>query len=197
MPSKKALVRSPWTREDVRALKAYSKARTPVAEVAKAMKRTERRCDKRQIRLASVLGTVANATESGVCPLSAKPNDSSGAGLISVRLDRSLGRARLAQGFDDAIHLGIEGRIVGQPVLQRLHREVGIDLQELRDRVFGLFVMTGPRVGGGERGKRVPVRRVVLGRHAAPFDRLFPLSQKAMTVAKMKLPLRHLVFVRT
>src|SRR5208337_3407710 len=32
---------------------------------------------------------------------------------------------------------------------------------------------------------------------AAPFDRLFPLRQKVMTVAKMELPLRHLVFVRT
>jgi hypothetical protein len=31
----------PWTKEDVRALKAHSKARTPVAKVSKAMKRTE------------------------------------------------------------------------------------------------------------------------------------------------------------
>jgi hypothetical protein len=41
MPRKKTLARSPWTKEDVRELKAHSKARTPVAEVAKAMKRTE------------------------------------------------------------------------------------------------------------------------------------------------------------
>jgi len=31
----------PWTKEDLRHLKAHSKARTPVVEVAKAMKRTE------------------------------------------------------------------------------------------------------------------------------------------------------------
>ena len=41
MPKKKTLVGSPWTKEDVRELRAHSKARTPVAEVAKAMKRTE------------------------------------------------------------------------------------------------------------------------------------------------------------
>ena len=41
MPKKKTPVRSPWTKDDVRQLKAYSKARTPVVEVAKAMKRTE------------------------------------------------------------------------------------------------------------------------------------------------------------
>jgi hypothetical protein len=33
--------RSPWTKEDVRDLKAHSKARTPVSKIAKAMKRTE------------------------------------------------------------------------------------------------------------------------------------------------------------
>jgi hypothetical protein len=41
MPKKRILARSPWTKEDVRELKAHSKARTPVAKVAKAMKRTE------------------------------------------------------------------------------------------------------------------------------------------------------------
>ena len=41
MPRKKTLARSPWTKEDVGELKAHSKARTPVAEVAKAMKQTE------------------------------------------------------------------------------------------------------------------------------------------------------------
>jgi hypothetical protein len=41
MPRKKTLASSPWTKEDVRELKAHSKARTPVAEVAKAMKQTE------------------------------------------------------------------------------------------------------------------------------------------------------------
>jgi hypothetical protein len=37
----KSPVRKPWTKEDVRELKTHSKARTPVAKVAKAMKRTE------------------------------------------------------------------------------------------------------------------------------------------------------------
>ncbi len=33
--------RNPWTKDDLRALKTHSKAKTPVADVAKAMKRTE------------------------------------------------------------------------------------------------------------------------------------------------------------
>jgi hypothetical protein len=41
MPKKQILAGNPWTKEDLRELKAHSKARTPVAEVAKAMKRTE------------------------------------------------------------------------------------------------------------------------------------------------------------
>jgi hypothetical protein len=41
MPKKKTQAGNPWTKEDLRELKAHSKARTPVAEVAKAMKRTE------------------------------------------------------------------------------------------------------------------------------------------------------------
>jgi hypothetical protein len=41
MVKTKAPTREPWTKEDLRELKAHSKARTPVAKVAKAMKRTE------------------------------------------------------------------------------------------------------------------------------------------------------------
>ena len=37
----KILARIPWTKEDLRELKAHSRAKTPVAEVAKALKRTE------------------------------------------------------------------------------------------------------------------------------------------------------------
>jgi hypothetical protein len=33
-------VARPWTKEDVRNLKAHSKARTPVAKISKTMKRT-------------------------------------------------------------------------------------------------------------------------------------------------------------
>jgi hypothetical protein len=38
---KKPLVRKPRTNEDLRELKAHSKAKTPIAKVVKAMKRTE------------------------------------------------------------------------------------------------------------------------------------------------------------
>ena len=41
MPKRKAPVRRLWTKEDLRELKTHSKARTPVAQVAEAMKRTE------------------------------------------------------------------------------------------------------------------------------------------------------------
>jgi hypothetical protein len=41
MPKKKTLVRKPWTKEDLRELKAHSKAKTPAAKVAKTLKRTE------------------------------------------------------------------------------------------------------------------------------------------------------------
>ena len=41
MPKKKTPGRSPWTKDDIRQLKAHSKARTPVVNVAKAMNRTE------------------------------------------------------------------------------------------------------------------------------------------------------------
>jgi hypothetical protein len=33
--------RTPWTKDDVKTLKAHSKARTPVVKVSKAMKRSE------------------------------------------------------------------------------------------------------------------------------------------------------------
>jgi len=41
MSKKKTPGRKPWTEDDVRELKAHSKAKTPVAKVAKALKRTE------------------------------------------------------------------------------------------------------------------------------------------------------------
>jgi len=39
---RKTAHKTPWTKEDVRELKAHSKARTPLPEIAKKMKRTER-----------------------------------------------------------------------------------------------------------------------------------------------------------
>jgi len=41
MPKNRPPIRKPWTKEDLRELKAHSKARTPAVQVAKAMKRTE------------------------------------------------------------------------------------------------------------------------------------------------------------
>jgi hypothetical protein len=41
VPKKTTAHGSPWLKEDVKELKAHSKARTPVANIAKAMKRTE------------------------------------------------------------------------------------------------------------------------------------------------------------
>jgi hypothetical protein len=41
VPKKRTPARNPWTKEDLRQLKIHSKTRTPVVEVAKAMKRTE------------------------------------------------------------------------------------------------------------------------------------------------------------
>jgi hypothetical protein len=41
MAKKKIPVRAPWTKEDVRTLKAHSKSKTPAADVARALKRTE------------------------------------------------------------------------------------------------------------------------------------------------------------
>ncbi len=38
---KKKSVRRPFTKEDIKVLRAHSKARTPVAKIAKQMKRTE------------------------------------------------------------------------------------------------------------------------------------------------------------
>jgi hypothetical protein len=41
MPKMNALARKPWTKEELRELKAHSRAKRPFAQVAKAMKRTE------------------------------------------------------------------------------------------------------------------------------------------------------------
>lgn len=41
MPKKTSAHGSPWTKEDVRELKAHSKVRTPLPEIAKKMRRTE------------------------------------------------------------------------------------------------------------------------------------------------------------
>jgi hypothetical protein len=42
VPKKTSAHGTPWTKDDERDLKAHSKSRTPVAEIAKKMRRTER-----------------------------------------------------------------------------------------------------------------------------------------------------------
>lgn len=53
---KKKLVRRPFTKEDVKALKAHSKARTPVLKIAKELKRTEGSLRQKAIKLGIGLG---------------------------------------------------------------------------------------------------------------------------------------------
>jgi hypothetical protein len=55
MPKKKTPARIPWTKDDIRQLKAHSKTRTPVVEAAKAMKRTEAAVRQKAKQSASVL----------------------------------------------------------------------------------------------------------------------------------------------
>src|SRR6202035_1850954 len=56
---KKTAHGAPWTKEDVRELRAHSKARTPLPEIAKKMKRTERALR----RKAGILGISAITAE--------------------------------------------------------------------------------------------------------------------------------------
>jgi hypothetical protein len=53
VPKKTLAHGSPWTKEDVRELKAHSKVRTPLPEIAKNMRRTERAALRRK---AGILG---------------------------------------------------------------------------------------------------------------------------------------------
>jgi hypothetical protein len=53
---KKKVVRKLFTKDDVKALKAHSKARTPVAKIAKQMKRTEGSLRQKAIKLGIGLG---------------------------------------------------------------------------------------------------------------------------------------------
>ncbi len=54
--AKKKLIRRPFTKEDVKALKAHSKAKTPVAKIAKELKRTEGSLRQKAIKLGIALG---------------------------------------------------------------------------------------------------------------------------------------------
>ncbi len=48
--------RKPWTKDDLKALKAHSKKRTPVAKISKDMKRTERALRQKAVNLGIGLG---------------------------------------------------------------------------------------------------------------------------------------------
>jgi hypothetical protein len=52
----KKIVARPYTKVDVRELRTHSKARTPVAKVAKAMKRTEGSLRQKALRLGIGIG---------------------------------------------------------------------------------------------------------------------------------------------
>ncbi|EKS29851.1 MAG: hypothetical protein J0G33_08365 [Afipia felis] len=52
----KKLVRRPFSKDDIKALKAHSKARTPVAKIAKQMKRTEGSLRQKALKLGIGLG---------------------------------------------------------------------------------------------------------------------------------------------
>jgi hypothetical protein len=54
--AKKKIVRRLFTKDDVKALKAHSKARTPIAKIAKQMKRTEGSLRQKAIKLGIGLG---------------------------------------------------------------------------------------------------------------------------------------------
>jgi hypothetical protein len=61
VPTKKTTAhRSPWSKEDIKELKAHSKARTPVAKVAKTMKRTEGALRRKAGILGIGLGTIGS-----------------------------------------------------------------------------------------------------------------------------------------
>jgi hypothetical protein len=52
----KKLVRVPYTKDDVRKLKAHSRARTPLKAIAKEMKRTEGSLRQKALKLGFGLG---------------------------------------------------------------------------------------------------------------------------------------------
>jgi hypothetical protein len=58
---KKVVVRREYTRAEVKELRAHSKARTPVAKIAKLTKRWLAHCDRRHLRSELASATSVNA----------------------------------------------------------------------------------------------------------------------------------------
>lgn len=56
LAKKKTTVRREWTKDDVKELKAHSKARTPVVKIAKMTKRTEGALRQKAVQLGVGLG---------------------------------------------------------------------------------------------------------------------------------------------
>ncbi len=54
--TKKKITRRPFSKEDVKSLRAHSKARTPVAKIVKEMKRSEGSLRQKAIKLGIGLG---------------------------------------------------------------------------------------------------------------------------------------------
>lgn len=56
MAKPKKIVRKPFTKDDIKYLKAHSKAKTPVSKIAKQMKRTEGSLRQKALKLGIGLG---------------------------------------------------------------------------------------------------------------------------------------------
>jgi hypothetical protein len=56
MAKAKKIVRKPFTKDDIKSLKAHSKAKTPVSKIAKQMKRTEGSLRQKALKLGIGLG---------------------------------------------------------------------------------------------------------------------------------------------
>jgi hypothetical protein len=56
MAKKVKVLRRPWTKEQLRELKTHSRAKTPVAKIAKAMKRTAGALRQKAFQLGMSLG---------------------------------------------------------------------------------------------------------------------------------------------
>ena len=56
MAKKAKVLRQPWTKEQLRELKMHSRAKTPVAKIAKAMKRTVGALRQKAFQLGMSLG---------------------------------------------------------------------------------------------------------------------------------------------
>ncbi len=54
--AKKKTVRRPFTKDDIKVLRAHSKARTPVARISRQMKRTEGSLRQKALKLGFGLG---------------------------------------------------------------------------------------------------------------------------------------------